>query len=323
MVVAAGIAVLLAGLSATTTWAGGAGFWSEVVLEVQTVQRDLHRQLATAIQAVKARGMAASWALVALSFLYGVFHAAGPGHGKLVISTYILTNESQLRRGLLLSISCSLCQGMTAIVAVDLTAGLLGFTLRQAQSAATDLETITYGLVALLGLTLILSRARRLYRRLGNSAPNLYGHLSRSRPEQHRHGAPCPSCNHGHGPSRQDLDTPLSWTGFAGIVTSVGLRPCSGAVLVLLVAYSLDLRWAGIGAVLAMSLGTAITVSLLATLSVYARKGALQLASLIPFPTVRLAAALDLVAVLGGLVILIAGILMLESALFISAHPLL
>ena len=106
------------------------------------------------------------------------------------------------------------------------------------------------------------------------------------------------------------------------MVTSVGLRPCSGAVLVLLVAYSLDLRWAGIGAVLAMSLGTAITVSVLATLSVYARKGALWLASLIPVPTVRLAAAFDLVTVVGGLVILIAGILMLQSALLTSAHPL-
>ena len=321
MVVAIGIAVLIAGLSATTTWAGGAGFWSEVVLEVQTVQRDLHRQLATAIQAVKAKGMAASWALVTLSFLYGVFHAAGPGHGKVVISTYILTNESQLRRGLLLSISCALCQGLTAIIAVALTAGLLGFTLRQAQGAATDLETISYGLVALLGLVLILSRARRLYRWLGPAA-NLYGHLSQSNPEQHHHGAPCPSCDHGHGPTGQDLDTPLSWKGFAGMVTSVGLRPCSGAVLVLLVAYSLDLRWAGTGAVLAMSLGTAITVSVLATLSVYARKGALWLASLIPVPTVRLAAAFDLVTVVGGLVILIAGILMLQSALLTSAHPL-
>ena len=322
MVVAIGIAVLIAGLSATTTWAGGAGFWSEVLLEVQTVQRDLHRQLATATQAVKAKGIVASWALVTLSFLYGIFHAAGPGHGKVVISTYILTNESQLRRGLLLSISCALCQGLTAIVAVAVTAGLLGFTLRQAQGAAINLETISYGLVALLGLALVLSRARRLYQWLGPAA-NLYGDMSQTKPEEHRHGAPCPSCDHGHGPTRQHLDTPLSWKGFAGMVTSIGLRPCSGAVLVLLVAYSLDLRWAGVGAVLAMSLGTAITVSVLATLSVYARKGALQLASLIPLPTVRLAAALDLVAVLGGLVILIAGILMLQSALFISAHPLL
>ena len=173
MVVATGIAVLLAGLSATTTWAGlGRASGPRLCLRCRPSSVTCTANSRTAIQAVKARGMAASWALVALSFLYGVFHAAGPGHGKIVISTYILTNESQLRRGLLLSISCSLCQGLTAIVAVDLTAGLLGFTLRQAQSAATDLETITYGLVALLGLTLILSRARRLYRRLGNSAPN-------------------------------------------------------------------------------------------------------------------------------------------------------
>ena len=93
-------------------------------------------------------------------------------------------------------------------------------------------------------------------------------------------------------------------------------------MLVLLVAYSLDLRWARIGAVLAMSLGTAITVSLLATLSVYARKGALRLASLIPSSAVQLKVAFDLIAVVGGLLILIAGILMLQAALTVPAHPL-
>ena len=118
------------------------------------------------------------------------------------------------------------------------------------------------------------------------------------------------------------MDAPLSWQGLAGIVTSIGLRPCSGAVLVLLVAYSLDLRWAGFAAVLAMSLGTSITVSLLAMLSVYARKGALHLAALIPDRAARLAVALDLVAVLGGFVILTAGVLMLHAALSVPAHPL-
>ena len=105
------------------------------------------------------------------------------------------------------------------------------------------------------------------------------------------------------------------------MVASIGLRPCSGAVLVLLVAYSLDLRWAGVAAVLAMSLGTAITVSLLATLTVYARQSALRLATLIPEREARFAVALDLVGVLGGLVILTAGILMLQAALSVPAHP--
>ena len=133
---------------------------------------------------------------------------------------------------------------------------------------------------------------------------------------------PSSSCGHTHGRSPRDLDAPLSWQGLAGMVASIGLRPCSGAVLVLLVAYSLDLRWAGIAAVLAMSLGTAITVSLLASLTVYARQGALRLAALIPDRATRLAVALDLVAVLGGLVILIAGILMLQAALAVPPHPL-
>jgi len=325
LLVAAAIAVLAAGLAAPFSALpdGGPGLWSGLVLEIQTVQRDLHRQLAAAMQAVQAEGAAAATALVVLSFLYGVFHAAGPGHGKVVISTYILTQESQLRRGLLLSLVSSLCQGLTAILAVAATAGLLGLSLRQAQGTATGLETLSYGLVALVGFTLVASRAHHLLRRRRLPMPRGRGNSLQLAPgHHHKHDGACPSCGHAHGPSLRDLDAPLSWRGLAGMVASIGLRPCSGAVLVLLVAYSLDLRWAGVGAVLAMSLGTAITVSLLATLSVYARKGALRLAALIPDRAARLAVALDLIAVLGGLVILTAGILMLQAALTVPAHPL-
>ncbi len=325
LLVAAALAALAVGLAVPLALLpdSGPGLWSGLVLEIQTVQRDLHRQLAAAMQAVRAEGAAAAWALVVLSFLYGVFHAAGPGHGKVVISTYILTQESQLRRGLLLSIVSSLCQGLTAIVVVAATAGLLDLTLRQAQGAATGLETLSYGLVALLGLTLVVSRARGLLRQLRLPAPRGRGDPPRlAFGHHHKNDGACSSCGHAHGPSLRDLNAPLSWRGLAGMVASIGLRPCSGAVLVLLVAYSLDLRGAGIAAVLAMSLGTSITVSLLAILSVYARKGALRLAALIPDRAARLAVALDLVAVLGGLVILTAGILMLQAALTVPAHPL-
>ncbi len=125
LLVASAVAVLAAGLAVPLVVLpdSGPGLWSGIVLEIQTVQRDLHRQLAAAMQAVRAEGAAAAWALVVLSFLYGVFHAAGPGHGKVVISTYILTQESQLRRGLLLSLVSSLCQGLPAILAATATAG--------------------------------------------------------------------------------------------------------------------------------------------------------------------------------------------------------
>lgn len=325
LLVAAGFAVLAVGLAVPLTVLpdSGPGLWSGLVLEVEILQRDLHRQLAATMQAVQAEGAAAAWTLIVLCFLYGVFHAAGPGHGKVVISTYILTQESQLRRGLLLSLVSALCQGLTAILAVAATAGLLGLTLSQAQGAATGLETLSYGLVALLGLILVASRGRRLLRWFRLPTPRGRGDLPRlAFGQNHSHDGACLICGHALGPSLRDLDAPLSWRGLAGIVASIGLRPCSGAVLVLLVAYSLDLRWAGVAAVLAMSLGTAITVSLLATLTVYARKGALRLAALMPDRASRLAVALDLIGVLGGLVILTAGILMLQAALTVPAHPL-
>ncbi len=307
--------------------AGSTSIWTSVFLDIQTVQRDLHRELAAAMRAVQEHGVEAGYALVGLSFLYGVFHAAGPGHGKVVISTYLLTQESQMRRGLVLSLLASLCQGLTAIVAVTATVEVLGLTLRQSQGTATHLETLSYALVALLGLMLVASRVRQLVRwRRGNGAhahhhhhDHPHDHHTHDGAANHAHG---PACNHAHAPTLRELETPLSWHGLAGMVASIGVRPCSGAILVLLVAYSVDLRIAGMTAVMAMSLGTAITVSLLAVLSVYARKGALWIASRLPDSATRLALAVDVIAVLGGGVIFIAGALMLQGALSAPVHPL-
>jgi ABC-type nickel/cobalt efflux system permease component RcnA len=90
--------------------------WARTVIYVRSQQRDLHRELAGAIKALRREGSAAAaWSLIVLSFLYGVFHAAGPGHGKAVISTYLVTHKSALSRGIWLSAVASLIQGLTAI----------------------------------------------------------------------------------------------------------------------------------------------------------------------------------------------------------------
>ena len=293
--------------------------WSALLVEIQVLQREIHRDLASALRAIHADGATAAWGLISLSFLYGVFHAAGPGHGKVVISTYLLTQESQLRRGLLLSLLSSLFQGVTAIIAVTGCVTLLGFTMRQAQRTATDLETISYGLVAMVGLFLVLSR---LWRILKANRQKAMSH-SHDHEHSHDHDASCSSCGHAHGPSREDLDKPLSWGGLAGMIASIGLRPCSGAIIVLLVAHSLQLSWAGIGAVLAMSIGTAITVSLLATLSVYARATSMRVAELMPDHTSRIGTIVDVAGMIGGVVILLAGLLLFQAAWTAPAHPLL
>ena len=106
------------------------------------------------------------------------------------------------------------------------------------------------------------------------------------------------------------------------MIASIGLRPCSGAILVLLVAYTLDLSWAGIAAVMAMSLGTAITVSVLATLSVYARQTSLRFAELIPDHSSRVGVMIDMAGLIGGLIILVAGLALFHAAWTLPAHPL-
>ncbi|MFX4219883.1 MAG: nickel/cobalt transporter [Thalassobaculum sp.] len=296
-------------------------YWSRVAFEIQSIQRDLHRALSAAIMAVRDGGAVAAWTLIGLSFLYGIFHAAGPGHGKVVISTYLLTQESELKRGLLLSLISSLVQGLVAIVLVEATVRLLGLTMRQAEGAVPSLEAASYGLVALLGVGLIVTRGRRMLRAMAGSAdpvPNGHAH-GHHHDHDHYHGA----CGHSHGPRPEDLAAPLGLKSFAALVLSIGIRPCSGAVLVLVVAYSMDLRVTGMAAVLAMSLGTAITVGMLASLSVFARDLARRLAARMPEHAGRLSLAGEGVAVAGGIVILILGLLLLQAALAAPAHPLL
>lgn len=319
------LASLIAVLALLPVWnaqTDSSGFWFSLARETQAIQRELHRQLAGAMRAVGADGSAAAWWLIVLSFLYGVFHAVGPGHGKVVISTYLLTQESHLRRGVMLSLAASFVQGVTAIVIVEATVSFLGLTFRRAEATATDFEAISYGLIALVGVMLIMTRSRRLFARMKQSPVTTDHPSPHAHDHDHSHDGACSDCGHAHGPTRSEIEEPVSVRTVLGVILSVGIRPCSGAVIVLLGAHAMNLRLAGIGAVLAMSLGTGITVSLLATISVYARKASLRLAAILPDRATRIAMAIDSVGLAGGIVILLVGGLLLHSAWIVPPHPL-
>ena len=285
--------------------------WSEYLILVQSVQRDLHLSLSAALRDIEADGFGSSLALIGLSFLYGVFHAAGPGHGKIVISTYLLSHESQLRRGVILSFASALFQGLTAIVIVTLAVWLLNLSMRQTRGMANDVEVASFALITLMGLMIMASRLWRL--RKAFTADALSG--------QHKHDHEHEHCDPAHGPSQSDLDAALSLRTFIGIVLSIGIRPCSGAVIVLLLAYSLDLGMVGLFAVLAMSLGTAITVSVLASMSVYLREAAKRLLVMMPDGGTITGRIMDVVGLMGGVIIFVFGASMLNIALFAPVHP--
>jgi nickel/cobalt exporter len=272
-------------------------------------QSEFYRQMSTTIRAAKTDGSAV-WTLIGISFAYGIFHAAGPGHGKAVISSYLIANEETARRGVVLSFASALLQSLVAIVLVGLGRLVFNAAASTMCSAERAVEIASYGLIALVGARLVWTKGRSLLNAMTTwrgaaLAPTLapalafeaaahahaghdHGHHhhhdhhdhdqhGRAHHHDHDHSHDDPHhvhdehCGHNHGPMPSELAGPGGWQrGFSAIVAA-GLRPCSGAILVLVFAFAQGLFGAGIAATLAMGVGTAITVATIAVLSVTAK----------------------------------------------------
>ncbi|WP_163558412.1 nickel/cobalt transporter [Halomonas sp. NO4] len=282
---------------------GGLGALS---LQLVAWQRELHRALTLAITALSAVPSRDAWlGLLGISFAYGVFHAAGPGHGKAVLSTYLLSQGGALRRALALSMAASLLQGLVAIALVVALVHGLGWVTRQAMDSVVWVEQASFLMVALLGAWLCWRAIGQLRR------PAPAGHAAHAGEEggrHHDHGACCGG--HHHVAPQQAAD----WRTALATVVAIGARPCSGAVLLLGAASLLGQFAVGVTAVLVMSLGTALTVSALALASVVAR-GWAERRLLGQAARPRGARALGWVSLGGGLAILTLGVSLAATGL--------
>jgi nickel/cobalt transporter (NicO) family protein len=249
--------------------AADVGYWNDLVLYIRDQQLAFHRELADAIRAIQDGGVVAAWGLVVVSFLYGIFHAAGPGHGKTVIATYVVTHESLLKRVIALSFGSAFVQGLSAIVIVQGFVGLIGLTNRDAQAMTRQLEQVSFLLISVIGLVLLYRVGKVCLKKVKQKQID----------HHHDHDHECSVCGHSHAPDPTKISDKNKWKDSLAIIFSVGIRPCSGSVLVLIFAQIIGLKWAGVGAVFAISLGTAITVSMLAILAVYFRKAALVMSA--------------------------------------------
>lgn len=232
--------------------------------------------------------------LAGLSFGYGVVHAAGPGHGKAVITSYLISNEKALRRGLVIALLAALLQGLVAIALVGSAAGIFHVTAQYMNAAAHDIDLAAYAGIVLLGLVLLTTKGAALTRSLRQTwdAPVLRlfasrSHLATAPPMQeagqafladdgsdHVHG---PNCGHFHAPDPRQLGEGFSWKSAATTIGTAGARPCAGAILILVFSLAQNIFLVGVAAVFAMALGTALTTGCLATLAVFAKKTALRM----------------------------------------------
>src|SRR5438477_1876146 len=122
-------------------------------------QAEFYRQFSGLIRAAKADGSAV-WSLVGLSFLYGIFHAAGPGHGKAVISSYIVANNETWTRGVVLSFASALMQALVAVVLVGMAAAVLNATAATMGRAVNVIEIVSYSLIIVIGVRLLWVKGR-------------------------------------------------------------------------------------------------------------------------------------------------------------------
>jgi nickel/cobalt exporter len=267
-------------------------------------QQAFYRALTGALKAMREDPWQLT-SLIGLSFAYGVFHAAGPGHGKAVISSYMIANEIELRRGVVISFISAFLQGIVAVALVGAAWLVLrgsGITLTQATHA---MEIVSFAMVIAFGCWLLFRKLRSiaggLPRREMVATPD--GPVSmmldwkdnetandvstyafgekRARKAGHNFisGMACETCGKSHAPDPSLLgaDTFSVREAWSAIV-AVGLRPCSGALLVMTFSLLNGLYLGGVLSVLAMSLGTAITVAILATLAVTAKSAAVRIA---------------------------------------------
>jgi len=322
-----GIATLVLAAATVSAWAQFRGFGGMGPPPANGIfgwllgqQAFFYQALAGMLRAAKTNG-SAYWGLMGISLVYGVFHAAGPGHGKAVISSYLLANEETWRRGITLSFASAVLQSITAIAIVAIAALLINATAQMMGDTVRIIETVSYGLIIVIGARLAWVKGKSFHAALrkmhaGTEAANgdppvsianhpaargVTGNLAEAHScvthgqDGHMHGehahadhahAGCTHhahqhdddeeenvlpWGHAHGPEPEELAGPGGWRRGLSAIVAVGLRPCSGAIIILVFALSQGLFWAGVASTFVMGLGTAITVSTIASLAVGAK----------------------------------------------------
>lgn len=242
-------------------WLWGFGGMDRVAVWAAEGQRDAQNAIAGTLRRLRG-GDAAAWGgLLGLCFAYGFFHAAGPGHGKILIGGYGLGRRVPVVRLAGLALVSSLAQALTAVVLVY--AGVFAFAWgreRMIGIAEDMLQPLSYAAIALVGLWLVSRGARRFWRGVGHVHQGEAGECG---------------CGHRHGPTVEEAREVRSLRDAVVLVASVGIRPCSGAVILLILGHLMGIDLAGIAGAVVMALGTASVTMAVAVLAVSMREGAL------------------------------------------------
>jgi ABC-type nickel/cobalt efflux system permease component RcnA len=236
----------------------------------QDSQRAAQNAMAGALRALRANEAGALAMLIGLAFGYGVAHAAGPGHGKVAIGAYGAATEVRLAPLAGIALAAGLAQATTAVLLVHGGIALFDWTRAEMTELGEGaLARASTAAIGLIGLWLVVRGARRLLR------PPTNHHHDHHHAHAHAHET-CDACGHRHGPSAAEVARLTGWRDAALLVGAIAIRPCTGALFLLILTWRMDMTAAGILGTYAMGVGTALVTAGFAALAVSARDGALM-----------------------------------------------
>jgi len=267
--------------------------WPSIVLSGFEWQRDNNARLSQLFFAIQDHETSAYYSLILFSFIYGVIHAVGPGHGKFVISTFVATHPTKVRHALFLTIATGLMQAFVAIAFVSTLLFLFNSSMREVNKEVPTLINMSFGAVVLMGGFIAYKAIRQLI--------HIHKHHHNDSCHCHEH-MDAKTFNHAH-----------SWKTDLGIIFSSGLRPCSGALMVLFFSKVINLYWVGMVSALLMAIGTAITTSAIALLTL---SGKTFMQRFISTSDRHVSLGGIYLKMIGGILLMIFGILLIHSGIF-------
>lgn len=289
------VPVLLALAYAVWLWISG-GF-DQIAAMAALEQRDFQNRIARTLRELRGGGEGSLLVLLIACFAYGFFHAVGPGHGKVLLGGYGLGRKVSALRLSAIGLAASLGQAITAVALVYTGVLLLSLGREQMVGLTEDIMApASYAAIALIGGWLILRGFRHV--------------RAQAADHHHDHDGACSSCGHRHGPTPDEVAGARSFTEILVLIGSIAIRPCTGALFVLLITWQMGIALAGIAGAFAMALGTA-TVTVAVGLGAVGMRGGLVASLTSGSLAARLLPAVEIFA--GLLIALIASGLLLRS----------
>ena len=229
------------------------GLISLVMSKVRSIQKELTIRLNGFAVDIQANPFGpALWLFLGFSFIYGVVHAVGPGHGKTVVCSYFLSNPGSFFFGALMGNVITFVHMGSAAIAVGVAYVVFSSGMGGFQEASRALQPASYALLALMGLFLAGKAIRDVFKG---------GMLVET------------SCAIHH----DEVARSAHIKNVLVVSFITGLVPCPGAAVILAFSIGLNIFWAGMLAILAMAIGMGLTTTLFAWAAVAARDVTLKL----------------------------------------------